>query len=87
MKLFIDKGDNNMEQQSQKQFKRTSRHPSPETKQRISTSLTGRHQNDNTRELISKALKQYWNNMHNFPDDVARHEGTGKGYIETGDVV
>ena len=74
------------------QHKRTSRHPSEQTKQRISSSLKQRWQNqggfnDTHREHLSASLRNYWQNDSNFPADGARHEGTGRGYIETGDVV
>ncbi len=72
-------------------FKRTSRHPSEATKQRISQSLKNRWQqqgfSDEHRGNLSSSLRNYWRNDNNFPDDTARHEGTGRGYIETGDVV
>ena len=70
-----------------KQFKRVSKHPSETTKQRISTALTGRHLNLNTRLKISQALSTYWNNPDNFPADQERHEGSGNGWIESGDIV
>lgn len=70
--------------------KRTSRHPSEATKQRISQSLKNRWQqqgfSDEHRANLSSSLRSYWRNDNNFPDD-ARHEGTGRGYIETGEVV
>lgn len=69
-----------------KVYKRTSRHPSSETKQKISQSLRGREKNDVVRKNIANGLSRYWQNDANFPDD-ARHEGTGNGWIETGDVV
>lgn len=69
-----------------KVYKRTSRHPSSETKQKISQSLKGREKNDVVRKNIATGLARYWNNDANFPDDT-RHEGSGRGYLETGDVV
>ena len=70
-----------------KQFKRTSRFPSQETKQKISQAMRGRVQSDATRQKISQQLKKYWNTASNFPSDAQRHEGTGNGWIETGDIV
>ena len=68
-------------------YKRTSKSPSPETRQKISQSLKGRMKSDITKSRISDSLKQYWNNPSNFPDDIERKEGTGNGWIETGDIV
>lgn len=41
---------------------------------------------DATKAAISNGMKKYWGDDSNFPDDI-RHEGTGNGFIETGDVV
>ena len=68
-------------------YKRTSKSPSPETRQKISQSLKGRMKSDITKSRISDSLKQYWDNPSNFPDDIERKEGTGNGWIETGDIV
>lgn len=68
-------------------YKRTSKSPSPETRQKISQSLKGRLKSDITKGRISTSLKNYWNNPQNFPDDIERKEGTGNGWIETGDIV
>ena len=68
-------------------YKRTSKSPSPETRQKISQSLKGRMKSDITKSKISDSLKQYWNNPSNFPDDGKREEGTGNGWIETGEIV
>lgn len=65
-------------------YRRKSRYPSDETKKRISTKLTGRKLSSSTKELISQKMKQYW---ENFPADHERHEGTGDGWIETGDII
>ena len=70
-----------------KQYKRVSKHPSEDTKQRIATALTGRHLNMDTKQKISKALSAYWNNPANFPADRERHEGTGRGWVESGGIV
>ena len=67
-------------------YKRTSRHPSDETRQKISQSLKGRKKNDVVRKNIASGLARYWQNNANFPDD-ERHEGTGNGWIESGDIV
>ena len=53
-----------------KQFKRTSRHPSSDTKMKISQALKGRSKGETTKERISSGLKQYWGNDGNFPDDI-----------------
>ncbi len=69
-------------------YRRTSKHPSPETRQKISNALKGRTRSDITRGKISDGLKDYWNNPRNFPADTERQEGTGgNGWIETGDIV
>lgn len=70
-----------------KQYKRVSKHPSESTKQRIASALTGRHLPQNTRLKISQALSSYWNNPNNFPADQERHEGSGDGWIESGEIV
>lgn len=61
-------------------YKRTSKSPSPETRQKISQSLKGRMKSDVTKGRISSSLKNYWNNPQNYPDD-----GTNKN--ETGEIV
>ena len=71
----------------EKVYKRTSRHPSSETKQKISNTLKGRVKTDAHKKNIASGMVNYWGNPNNFPADNARHEGTGNGYIETGDVV
>ena len=70
-----------------KQYKRVSKHPSEDTKQCIATALTGRHLNMDTKQKISKALSAYWNNPANFPADQERNEGSGDGWIESGEIV
>ena len=52
------------------QYKRTSRHPSDETRQKISLSMRGRPVSDATRQKLSDSLRDYWNNPENFPDDL-----------------
>ena len=63
--------------------KRTSRFPSEETKQKISSKLKGREKSAETRQKLSQSLKAYWGNPQNFPDDKQRHHD----YISTGEVV
>lgn len=61
-------------------YKRTSKSPSPETRQKISQSLKGRMKSDITKSKISNSLKNYWNNPQNFPDD-------NIGKIESGEIL
>ena len=68
----------------QTSFKRQSRYPSEQTKQRISDKLKGRKLSSTTKEKISQQMKRYW---ENFPVDDERHEGTGNGWVESGDIV
>ena len=49
-------------------FKRQSKYPSEETKQKISQKLKGRSKSDVTKERISQGLKSYWGNPKNFKD-------------------
>lgn len=49
-------------------FKRQSKYPSEETKQKISAKLKGRSKSDVTKERISQGLKSYWGNPNNFRD-------------------
>ena len=58
-----------------KQFKRTSRHPSDATKQKISAKLKGRSKPDSVKTAISTGMKKYWGNNANFPEDSKRNEG------------
>lgn len=50
------------------QYKRQSKYPSEETKQKISAKLKGRSKSDVTKQRISQGLRQYWNNPNNFSD-------------------
>ena len=70
-------------------YKRQSKYPSEETKRKISASMKSKnlHRSDITRQKISNGLRQYWGNPSNFPADGERHEGTGRGWIESGDIV
>lgn len=62
--------ENTTNQQAQAfKYKRTSKSPSQETRQKLSDALRGRHKSTHTRELISQSLKQYWSDANNFPDD------------------
>ena len=51
------------------EYKRQSRHPSDETRARISKSLTGQAKSDEHKSHLSQALKAYWGNDNNFPND------------------
>lgn len=51
-------------------YKRTSRHQSQETKQKIAQALRGKGKSDTHKERISVSLKDYWKDDSNFPDDV-----------------
>ena len=70
-----------------KVYKRQSRHQSDETKRKISSTLKGRSKSVEHAANISNGMRKYWSNPNNFPADGERHEGTGNGWIETGDVV
>ena len=43
-----------------KDFKRQYRDVSPETREKISTAMTGRHHSDETKNRISNGLKKAW---------------------------
>lgn len=72
----------------EKQYKRTSKSVPQDVRNKISQSMKrkGITRDSETKQAISKGMKTYWNTPSNFPDDI-RHEGTGEGWIETGDVV
>lgn len=55
---------------NQKQHKRTSRHPSEETREKISQALRGQPKSAEHRHAISASMVAYWENDDNFPDDV-----------------
>ena len=59
------------------QYKRTSRHPSEETKELISQSLRGRPKEESWKQAISAGMVQYWSNDDNFPDDYPQNDGGG----------
>ncbi len=63
--------------QTNQSYRRTSRHPSMSTRQKISASLKGREVSVTTRQKLSDSLKAYWSDPNNFPDDT---EGNG-GWI------
>ena len=58
-------------------YRRTSRHPSQETKELISQSLRGRPKDELWRQAISAGMFQYWGNDDNFPDDAPNGEEAG----------
>ena len=72
--------------ENQNSFKRVSKHPSEQTKLRISRALAGKPKSEHTKQLIAQSMRDYWSRPENFPADY-RHEGSGRGYVETGDVV
>ena len=51
------------------EYKRQSRHPSDETRARISKSLSGEAKSDEHKSHLSQSLKAYWENDDNFPED------------------
>ena len=56
-------------------YKRTSRHPSDETRQKISASLRGYVKSQEHCQHLSDSLKAYWADDKNFPDDSANDWG------------
>ena len=66
-----------MDTQDTQQYKRTSRHPSPETKERISQALRGRPKDLQWRQAISTGMINYWGDDANFPDDNNDERGDG----------
>ena len=71
----------------EKQYKRTSRSVSPEVRTKIANTLRGVKKSESTKAAISNGMKKYWGDDKNFPDDGQRHERTGNGWLESGDVV
>ena len=71
----------------EKQYKRTSRSVPQDVRTKISAALKNRPKNDIVRQKISDGMKKYWGDDKNFPDDGQRHEGTGNGWLESGDIV
>ena len=64
------------------QYKRTSRHPSEETKELISQSLRGRPKDESWRQAISAGMVQYWGNDDNFPDDAQKNDNGVTGMTD-----
>jgi hypothetical protein len=46
-----------------KEYRRTTRRMSPDTKKKISEALKGRKKDAQTRKAISRGLKRYWSNV------------------------
>ena len=65
-------------------YKRTSKTPSPETRQKLSNALRGKPKSTQTKELISRSLQAYWSNPQNFPDD---YTDDGDGEIGMADII
>ena len=63
------------------QYKRTSRHPSDETKERISQALRGRPKSDEHRQSISASMVAYWADDENFPADYNNGEEGNGGWL------
>ena len=61
--------------QSTFQFRRTSRHPSDETRAKISSTLKGYVKSREHCQHLSDSLKAYWKNDDNFPADTKSGEG------------
>lgn|GEM_PF-4485382 len=68
-----------------KQFKRTSRSLSQETRRKISQSLKGKPKSWSHSLHISKGMEAYWGNDNNFPDDV--NSSTGNDATSMSDLV
>lgn len=68
-----------------KQFKRTSRSLSQETRRKISQSLNGKPKSWSHCLHISKGMEAYWGNDNNFPDDV--NSSTGNDATSMSDLV
>ena len=56
-------------------YKRTSKHPSDDTKAKISSALKGRAKSDSMRPKLSASMKAYWSDPNNFPDDYKEDGG------------
>lgn len=68
----------------QKQYQRTSRHLSDETKKKISQSLTGRPKTIAHKQAIRQGELRYWRNDLNFPQDKTKY---GQNGITMNDIV
>ena len=66
------------------QYKRTSRHPSEETRSKIASSLRGRPKSEQHKQAISASMVAYWGDDNNFPDD-ANGSGWDNVMEENGD--
>ena len=69
--------ENTTNQQAQQPFKyrRVSKTPSPETREKLSAALRGKAKSIQTREKISQSLQAYWSNPANFPADSEGDDG------------
>lgn len=76
-----------MEQTQNKQFRRVSRHPSEQTKERIRQKLTGVPKSPEHRQAISASMTAYWADDDNFPADSNGNGGWLTDLVEdiTGD--
>lgn len=70
--------------QNTTQYRRTSRHPSEQTKERISQALRGRPKDESWRQAISRGMINYWEDDNNFPDD---YTDDGNGEIGMADII
>lgn len=61
----------------EKTFLRTSRHLSPETREKISRSLTGRPKTHAHKEAIRQGELRYWRDDSNFPADTPVNRDQG----------
>lgn len=71
--------------EQRKQFKRTSRSLSQETRRKISQSLKGKPKSWSHCLHISKGMEAYWGNDENFPDDL--NSSTENGATSMSDLV
>ena len=65
----LNPSENKKNKMIKKNYKRTSRHLSEETKDKIRKAMTGIKKSDRHKKNISNSMKTYWNNPDNFPDD------------------
>lgn len=68
-KVLIMENIANQQAQQPFKYKRTSKTPSPETRQKLSNALKGKPKSSETKERISQSLHAYWSDPNNFPDD------------------
>lgn len=61
--------------QSNFQYSRTSRHPSDETRAKISSALRGYVKSQEHCQHLSDSLRAYWADDNNFPDDLLNDWG------------